>query len=160
MAEALEKWDVNLVKTIIPRIFSIIVEINNRYCQSLMEKNGYDSAKTTRMSIIKDNTIHMATLCVVASNSVNGVYKLHSEIIKQSVFHDEYENTPEKFKNVTNGSISPIPDSPSSFRILLVGSSSRTLRSSQISRSSRTTRKCSTSSSKSRSSARRALQTM
>ena len=103
MAEALEKWDVNLVKTIIPRIFSIIVEINNRYCQSLMEKNGYDSAKTTRMSIIKDNTIHMATLCVVASHSVNGVSKLHSEIIKQSVFHDEYENTPEKFKNVTNG---------------------------------------------------------
>ncbi|WP_019679874.1 glycogen/starch/alpha-glucan phosphorylase, partial [Ruminococcus flavefaciens] len=103
MAEALEKWDVNLVKTVIPRIFSIIVEINNRYCQSLMERNGGDSAKTTRMSIIKDNQIHMATLCVAASHSVNGVSKLHSEIIKQSVFHDEYENTPEKFKNVTNG---------------------------------------------------------
>lgn len=103
MAEALEKWDVNLMKHIDPRIFSIIVEINNRYCQSLMEKNGYDSAKTTRMSIIKDNTVHMATLCVAASHSVNGVSKLHSEIIKQSVFHDEYENTPEKFKNVTNG---------------------------------------------------------
>jgi len=103
MAEALEKWDVNLMKHIVPRIFSIIVEINSRYCQSLMEKNGYDSAKTTRMSIIKDNTVRMATLCVAASHSVNGVSKLHSEIIKQSVFHDEYENTPEKFKNVTNG---------------------------------------------------------
>ena len=103
MAEALEKWDVNLVKHVVPRIFSIIVEINNRYCRELMEKNGYDSAKTTRMSIIKDNMIHMATLCVVASHSVNGVSKLHSEIIKESVFHDEYENTPEKFKNVTNG---------------------------------------------------------
>ena len=103
MAEALEKWDVNLVKHIIPRIFSIIVEINNRYCQSLMERNGGDSAKTTRMSIIKDNQIHMATLCVAASHSVNGVSKLHSEIIKESVFRDEYENTPEKFKNVTNG---------------------------------------------------------
>ena len=103
MAEALEKWDVNLVKHVIPRIFSIIVEINNRYCQSLMEKNGYDSAKTTRMSIIKDNMIHMATLCVAASHSVNGVSKLHSEIIKESVFNDEYNNTPEKFKNVTNG---------------------------------------------------------
>lgn len=103
MAEALEKWDVNLVRQVIPRIFSIIVEINNRYCRSLMEKNGNDSAKTTRMSIIKDNTIHMATLCVVASHSVNGVSKLHSEIIKESVFRDEYENTPEKFKNVTNG---------------------------------------------------------
>ena len=103
MAEALEKWDVNLVKHIIPRIFSIIVEINKRYCQSLMERNGGDSAKTTRMSIIKDNMIHMATLCVAASHSVNGVSKLHSQIIKDSVFHDEYENTPEKFKNVTNG---------------------------------------------------------
>ena len=103
MAEALEKWDVNLVKHIIPRIFSIIVEINNRYCRELMEKHGYDSSRTTRMSIIKDNQIHMATLCVVASHSVNGVSKLHSEIIKESVFQDEYETTPEKFKNVTNG---------------------------------------------------------
>lgn len=103
MAEALEKWDVNLVKHVIPRIFSIIVEINNRYCQSLMENNGYDSARTTRMSIIKDNQIHMATLCVAVSHSVNGVSKLHSEIIKSDVFKDEYENTPTKFKNVTNG---------------------------------------------------------
>ncbi len=103
MAEALEKWDVNLVKHVIPRIFSIIVEINNRYCQGLMERNGYDSAKTTRMSIIKDNQIHMATLCVAASHSVNGVSKLHSEIIKTDVFRDEAQDTPEKFKNVTNG---------------------------------------------------------
>jgi starch phosphorylase len=55
------------------------------------------------MSIIKDNQIHMATLCVMASHSVNGVSKLHSEIIKESVFHEEYQDTPEKFKNVTNG---------------------------------------------------------
>ena len=103
MAEALEKWDVNLVRHIIPRIFSIIVEINNRYCAQLMERNGGDSAKTTSMSIIKDNQIHMATLCVVASHSVNGVSKLHSEIIKQSVFKDEYADSPMKFKNVTNG---------------------------------------------------------
>lgn len=103
MAEALEKWDVNLVKRIIPRIFSIIVEINNRYCARLMERNNGDSSKTTRMSIIKDNQIHMATLCVVASHSINGVSKLHSEIIKQNVFNDEYMDTPRKFKNVTNG---------------------------------------------------------
>ena len=103
MAEALEKWDVNLVKHVIPRIFSIIVEINNRYCAALMQRNGYDSAKTTRMSIIKDNQIHMATLCVMASHSVNGVSKLHSEIIKESVFHEEFLDTPAKFKNVTNG---------------------------------------------------------
>ena len=103
MPEALEKWDLNLVKEVIPRIFSIIVEINNRYCRELMERNGGDSAKTTQMSIIKDNKIHMATLCVVASHSVIGVSKLHSEIIKKSVFPDEYQDTPYKFKNVTNG---------------------------------------------------------
>lgn len=103
MAEALEKWDMNLVKEIIPRIFTIIIEINNRYCKDLMERNGYDSAKTTRMSIVKDNQIHMATLCIVGSHSVNGVSKLHSEIIKESVFNEEYQDTPTKFKNVTNG---------------------------------------------------------
>ena len=75
MAEALEKWDVNLVRHIIPRIFSIIVEINNRYCAQLMERNGGDSAKTTSMSIIKDNQIHMATLCVVASHSRRWLYQ-------------------------------------------------------------------------------------
>lgn len=103
MVEALEKWDVNLMKQIVPRIFQIIVEINNRYCMGLMERNGGDSAKTTRMSIIKDNQVYMATLCVMASHSVNGVSKLHSEIIKQNVFHEEYLDTPNKFKNVTNG---------------------------------------------------------
>ena len=103
MAEALEKWDVNLVRELLPRIYEIIIEINRRYCADLFEKTGGDSAKTTRMSIVKDNQIHMATLCVVASHSVNGVSKLHSQIIKDSVFHDEYLDTPEKFKNVTNG---------------------------------------------------------
>ena len=103
MSEALEKWDVNLVRRIIPRIFSLIVEINNRYCAQLMERNGGDSGRTSSMSIIKDNQIHMATLCVAASHSVNGVSRLHSEIIKQSVFHNEYMDCPTKFKNVTNG---------------------------------------------------------
>ncbi|MBR4097184.1 MAG: glycogen/starch/alpha-glucan phosphorylase [Oscillospiraceae bacterium] len=102
LAEALEKWDVNLVKQIVPRIFSIIVEINNRYCADLMERLG-DSAKVTRMSIIQNNQIHMALLCVCASHSVNGVSKLHSDIIKKDVFANEYADTPYKFKNVTNG---------------------------------------------------------
>ncbi|MBR6717448.1 MAG: glycogen/starch/alpha-glucan phosphorylase, partial [Oscillospiraceae bacterium] len=102
MAEALEKWDVNLVRRVIPRIFSIIVEINNRYCAELFAKTQ-NSELTTKMSIIQDNMIHMATLCVVASHSVNGVSKLHSEIIKQAVFQNEYRDTPEKFTNVTNG---------------------------------------------------------
>ena len=102
MAEALEKWDINLVRRVIPRIFSIIVEINNRYCADLYAKTQ-NSDLTTRMSIVQDNLIHMATLCVAASHSVNGVSKLHSEIIKDSVFHLEYTDTPEKFTNVTNG---------------------------------------------------------
>ena len=102
MAEALEKWDVNLVRRVIPRVFSIIVEINNRYCAQLFAKTN-DSALTTKMSIIQDNLIHMATLCVAASHSVNGVSKLHSEIIKDAVFHNEYVDTPQKFTNVTNG---------------------------------------------------------
>ena len=102
LAEALEKWDMNLVKQVIPRIFAIIVEINNRYCAELMERIG-DSAKVTRMSIIQNNQIHMALLCVCASHSVNGVSKLHSDIIKQDVFSNEYADTPYKFKNVTNG---------------------------------------------------------
>ena len=102
MAEALEKWDVNLVRRVIPRIFSIIVEINNRYCAELFSKTQ-NSDLTTKMSIIQDNMIHMATLCVAASHNVNGVSKLHSEIIKDSVFHYEYQDTPEKFTNVTNG---------------------------------------------------------
>ncbi len=103
MAEALEKWDVNLVRRIIPRIFSIIVEINNRYCAGIFERNGGDSAKTTKMSIIQDNVIHMAKLCVAASHNVNGVSKLHSEIIKDKVFGLEYQDAPQKFTNVTNG---------------------------------------------------------
>lgn len=102
MAEALEKWDCNLVRQVIPRIFSIIVEINNRYCKDLFERTG-DEQRVSRMSIIQNNQVKMANLCVHASHSVNGVAKIHSEIIKQDVFHDEYIDTPNKFKNVTNG---------------------------------------------------------
>ena len=102
MAEALEKWDVNLLKTIVPRIYSIIVEINNRYCGELWEAT-HDSNKVNRMSIIQGNTVHMAKLCVCASHHINGVSMIHSDIIKDSVFREEYEHMPEKFTNVTNG---------------------------------------------------------
>ncbi len=102
MAEALEKWDQNLVKEVIPRIYSIICEINQRYCTALMERTG-DAGRVSRMSIIQNNQIHMANLCLDASHSVNGVSKLHSEIIKHEVFNNEFLDTPHKFKNVTNG---------------------------------------------------------
>lgn len=103
MAEALETWDVDLMQRILPRIYAIIVEINNRYCAHLTEVTGGDSEKVTRMSIILDNRVKMANLCCAASSSVSGVSKLHSEIIKDSVFHDQYTVTPDAFKNVTNG---------------------------------------------------------
>ncbi len=102
MAEALEKWDSRLLESVVPRIYSIIVEINNRYCASLWERYHSDDM-VNEMTIIKHNTVHMARLCVAASHSVNGVSKIHSDIIKKDVFKNEYDYTPEKFKNVTNG---------------------------------------------------------
>ena len=102
MAEALEKWDCNLLKQVTPRIFSIIVEINERYCRDLMERYD-DETLVSRMSIISNNLVKMANLCVHACHSVNGVSKIHSEIVKNTVFHDEYVDCPNKFKNVTNG---------------------------------------------------------
>lgn len=102
MAEALEKWDVNLVRQTIPRIYTIICEINRRYCEEIKTRTG-DELRVSRMSIIQNNQIHMALLCVCASHSVNGVSKLHSEIIKHDVFGNEYNYTPHKFCNVTNG---------------------------------------------------------
>jgi len=102
MSEALEKWDTTLLKSVLPRIFSLIVEINDRYCKTLMDRTG-DSQKVTRMSIILNNQVKMANLCVATAHSVNGVSKLHSEIVKHEVFRDEYEYQPHHFKNVTNG---------------------------------------------------------
>ena len=102
MPEALEKWDCNLLKSVCPRIFSIIIEINERYCKDLWERYQ-DEGKVSHMSIVENNKVKMATLCVHACHSVNGVAKIHSEIIKKETFKDEYLDTPTKFKNVTNG---------------------------------------------------------
>ena len=102
MPEALEKWECNLLKSVVPRIYSIIIEINERYCKKLWDMY-HDEAKVSRMSIVENNMVKMANLCVHASHHVNGVAKIHSEIIKRETFRDEYEYTPEKFTNVTNG---------------------------------------------------------
>ena len=102
MSEALEVWDKNLMEEILPRILSIIVEINNRYCKEIFDRT-HDSDKTSRLSIILDNQVKMANLCIAASYSVNGVSKLHSDIIKNEVFAEQAELEPEKFRNVTNG---------------------------------------------------------
>ncbi|MGN0172555.1 MAG: glycogen/starch/alpha-glucan phosphorylase [Acutalibacteraceae bacterium] len=103
MAEALECWPEDLFSQRLPRIYQIVREINNRFSAEMMQKTGNDAAKVSRMAIISYGLVKMANLCVAASHSVNGVSQLHSEIIKQDVFHDAYTVMPEKFKNVTNG---------------------------------------------------------
>ncbi len=102
MPEALEKWDKDLMEKILPRIFSIICEINRRYCQDLFNRTQ-DSDKVTKMSIIQNGKVHMANLCIAASHCVNGVSKLHSQIIKDDVFPLQALDNPHQFKNVTNG---------------------------------------------------------
>ena len=103
LAEALETWSEDLIARQIPRIHSIIKEINRRLCEQLWNKFPGEWAKISRMSIIEHDRIKMANLSVYGGHSVNGVSALHSEIIKTSVFKDFYEFTPEKFTNVTNG---------------------------------------------------------
>lgn len=103
MSEALEKWNEDLFRALLPRIYQIIKEINNRFTYDLYNTHHLDFATVERMSIISNRTIHMANLCVYASHSVNGVSSLHSEIIKKDVFTDFYRVMPQKFTNVTNG---------------------------------------------------------
>lgn len=103
LAEALETWSEDLIARTIPRIHSIIKEINRRLCEQLWNSFPGEWAKISRMSIIEHDRIKMANLSVYGGHSVNGVSALHSEIIKLSVFRDFYDFTPEKFTNVTNG---------------------------------------------------------
>lgn len=103
LAEALETWSESLIERTVPRIHSIIKEINRRLCEELWYKFPGEWAKISRMSIIEHSRIKMANLSVYGGHSVNGVAALHSEIIKKSVFKDFYDFTPEKFTNVTNG---------------------------------------------------------
>ncbi len=102
MAEALEKWDENTFKTVLPRIYSIICEINRRFVNAMNEKN-VEGGKIANMSIFGDNTVKMANLCVIGSQKVNGVSALHSAIIKDTIFSDFSQVYPDKFTNVTNG---------------------------------------------------------
>lgn len=103
LAEALETWPEDLIARKLPRIYSIIKEINRRFCEDLWKKYEGDWNRISRMAIISYNTIKMANLSVHGSHCVNGVSALHSDIIKDSVFRDFYEYTPHKFTNVTNG---------------------------------------------------------
>lgn len=102
MSEALEQWPVNLFKELLPRIYMIVEEINRRFCEELIQK-GYDQDKITDMAIISHGMIRMAYLAIVGSYSVNGVAKLHTEILKTRELKNFYELDPNKFNNKTNG---------------------------------------------------------
>lgn len=103
LPEALECWNEDFFKMKLPRIYSIISEINSRFCKQLWEKYPGDWERISRMSILCNQQVRMANLSVCASHKVNGVSKLHSDILKNDLFCDFYRDTPEKFTNVTNG---------------------------------------------------------
>ena len=102
MAEALEKWSEELMSRLLPRIYQIIKEIDNRFRYFVWE-NTHDADYVERTAIVSGGAVKMANLCVAACHSVNGVSALHSQILKDTVFNDFYRLTPEKFMNVTNG---------------------------------------------------------
>ena len=103
MSEALEKWNVDIFRSTLPRIWQIVQEMDRR-CRADLEKVfPGDQGKIDYMAIIGDNQVRMANICAYTCHSINGVSKLHSEIIKDSVFHDYFLYKPKAFKNVTNG---------------------------------------------------------
>ncbi|MCI0411427.1 glycogen/starch/alpha-glucan phosphorylase [bacterium] len=106
LPEALEKWPVTMMETVLPRHMNIIYEINSRFLGEVGKRFPNDPARLSRMSLIEESTekqVRMAYLAIVGSHSVNGVAALHSEILKKELFKDFYEMTPEKFNNKTNG---------------------------------------------------------
>lgn len=102
MKEALECWPEDLYKRLMPRIWQITKEIDNRFRNYVWQATN-NADQVERMAIMSNGVVRMANLCVASSHSVNGVSALHSEILKDTVFHDFYTLTPNKFKNVTNG---------------------------------------------------------
>ena len=103
MSEALEKWPLELFSRLLPRIYQIVEEINRRFILQIQAKYPNDYRKIEKMAIVYDGQVKMAHLAIVASFSVNGVAKLHTEILKNEQLRDFYELWPEKFNNKTNG---------------------------------------------------------
>lgn len=103
MAEALEKWPQNLFQSLLPRIYQIVQEINQRFCGELWAfyPNNWDVVN--RNAVLSNGQVKMANLCLVTSHTINGVSALHSDILKNDVFSEYYRMHPEKFTNVTNG---------------------------------------------------------
>ncbi len=103
MAEALEKWPIELFSRLLPRIYQIVEEINRRFILDIQKKYPGDQEKIRKMAIIYDGQVKMAHLAIAAGYSVNGVAALHTEILKHQELKDFYEMMPEKFNNKTNG---------------------------------------------------------
>ena len=103
MSEALEKWPLELFSRLLPRIYQIVEEINKRFILQIQDKYPNDYDKVKSMAIIYDGQVKMAHLAIAASFSVNGVARLHTEILKNQELKDFYQMTPEKFNNKTNG---------------------------------------------------------
>ena len=103
MAEALEKWPIELFSRLLPRVYQIVEEINRRFLIEVQNKYPNNYEKVKKMAIIFDGQVKMAHLAIVAGYSVNGVAKLHTEILKNQELKDFYEMMPEKFNNKTNG---------------------------------------------------------
>lgn len=103
MAEALEKWPIDLFSKLLPRIYQIIQEIDRRFKDKIRSKYPGDEGKVSRMSILRDGQVKMAHLAIAAGYSVNGVAALHTEILKKQELRDFYEMMPDKFNNKTNG---------------------------------------------------------
>ena len=103
LAEALERWPQDLVQELLPRIWMILCEINDRYLNELRDFFHGDENKLQEMAVIWGGEVRMANLCVAACFAINGVSALHSDILKKDVFHSAWLRTPEKFQNVTNG---------------------------------------------------------
>lgn len=102
LAEALEKWDAELFKKVLPRVYQIILEIDNRFVSD-MASDGVAPQIIENTRIVKDGLIHMANLAIIGGYSVNGVAKLHTELLKEDTLRDFYNLYPEKFNNKTNG---------------------------------------------------------
>ena len=103
MSEALEKWPIDLFSSLLPRIYQIIQEIDRRFVNQIREQYPNDEQKVAKMAILRDGQVKMAHLAIAAGYSVNGVARLHTEILKHQELKDFYEMMPEKFNNKTNG---------------------------------------------------------
>ena len=103
MAEALEKWPIELFSRLLPRVYQIVEEINRRFVIEIQNKYPGDQEKIRKMAILYDGQVRMAHLAIAGSYSVNGVARLHTEILKKRGLRDFYEMMPEKFNNKTNG---------------------------------------------------------